>query len=118
MIGFGCFGDRAMRDTASIAVDAGDLKAGRRMVLRILDKKEKNLALADVAVGEAAIARAFAEHGDFTSAEGIARRLADQAARATIMAAMGGAYAKTGRAADAKRSFERARQCALRIRAP
>jgi tetratricopeptide (TPR) repeat protein len=180
-IGFGCFRDRALRYVASIAVDAGDLEAGRRIASRILDKKDKDLALADLAVGEAAkgflneslktvgaiarpaikgdtmiriavvlaqsgnnaaakktlldaekdqvepaaraaaetvIARAFAEHGDFTSAEGMVETLADHAARAQIMAAMGGAYAKTGRTADAHRTFERACQCALRIRSP
>ena len=64
---------------------------------------------------ELKIAQALAEHREFTSADKIAERLPNQAARARIMAAIGSAYGKTGDTADAQRSFQRAYECALRI---
>lgn len=53
-IGFGDFSDRGLRRITSIAAHAGNLEVARRIASQIRDEVEKDMALGDVAVGEAA----------------------------------------------------------------
>lgn len=64
------------------------------------------------------IAKAFAENRHFTAAEKIAERLADQKARARLMAEIGRAYERTGDTANAQKSFQRAYECVMHISDP
>jgi tetratricopeptide (TPR) repeat protein len=105
----------ALIHVAAALAQSGDHERAEKVLLTV---EKEELESAERMADEVGIAKTFAQHGAFASAENLAQRLPSQTSRARIMVAIGRAHTEKGNTAEAQKSFRRGYESALRIGDP